>query len=115
MHHFKFDTTPLPPAPAPYNLGDAVGTYPPVHLVFVHGFRGDHTSFQRFPTDLHFALESKIPSLETHVYPVYKSRKPIQVSVERLMQWIYTLQPGYVILIGHSLGKYAEYLVVISC
>lgn len=89
-----------------YNVGTTYGFFPPVHLVYVHGFRGDHTSFQRFPTDLHYSLEDRIPSLTSHVYPTYKSRKPIQVSAERLMTWLQTLEPGFIVLIGHSLGGF---------
>lgn len=96
----------LPPRRAhSYNVGRSVGTYPPLHLVYVHGFRGDHTSFQRFPTDLHDRLDERIPSLQTHVYPTYQSKKPLQHAVDRLMDWMETLEPGYIILIGHSLGE----------
>ncbi|KAG9037552.1 hypothetical protein FRB95_005134 [Tulasnella sp. JGI-2019a] len=93
-------------SPKPFNVGSSIGTYRPLHLVFVHGFRGDHTSFQRFPTDLHYKLDRRIPSLESHVYPTYKSRKPLQYAVERLMDWMRTLEPGLIILIGHSLGGF---------
>ncbi|KAG8996330.1 hypothetical protein FRB90_012762 [Tulasnella sp. 427] len=96
---------PLRRAPS-YQIGTTYGFFPPVHLVYVHGFRGDHTSFQRFPTDLHYSLEDRIPSLSSHVYPTYKSRKPLQVSVDRLLTWLQTLEPGYIILVGHSLGGF---------
>ncbi|KAG8949852.1 hypothetical protein FRC04_008155 [Tulasnella sp. 424] len=96
----------LPPRGPSYKVGSTYGFFPPVHLVYVHGFRGDHTSFQRFPTDLHYSLEDRIPSLCSHVYPTYKSRKPLQVSVDRLLAWLQTLEPGFIILIGHSLGGF---------
>lgn len=91
-----------------YVVGDSVGSYPALHVICVHGFRGDHTSFRRFPTDLHYSLDDRIPSLHTYIYPTYKSRKPLQVSVERLMTWMDTLEPGYFILVGHSLGEYND-------
>jgi len=98
---------PLPPRPpSSPHIERKDPTSPPVHLVFVHGFRGDHTSFQRFPTDLHHYLSSRIATLETHVYPTYKSRRPLQYAVERLMSWMLTLEPGYIILLGHSLGGF---------
>ncbi|KAG8893625.1 hypothetical protein FRB99_001834, partial [Tulasnella sp. 403] len=100
----------LPPDPPrrdhSFSVGDSVGIFPALHVVYVHGFRGDHTSFQRFPTDLHYTLDPRIPSLETHVYPTYKSRKALQVSVERFIKWLTVLEPGFIILIGHSLGGF---------
>ncbi|KAG8937229.1 hypothetical protein FRC03_008252, partial [Tulasnella sp. 419] len=77
-----------------------------LHIVFVHGFRGDHTSFQRFPTHVHIALQDSIPSLQSHIYPTYKSRQALQYSVQKLIEWIDKLDPGYIILIGHSLGGF---------
>lgn len=73
-------------------------------LVFVHGFRGDHTSFQDFPTDLHLHLSLQIPGLHTFVYPTYKTKRPLEVARDDFLNWMATLPPGGVVLCGHSMG-----------
>ncbi|KAG9097476.1 hypothetical protein FS749_006186 [Ceratobasidium sp. UAMH 11750] len=73
-------------------------------LVFVHGFRGDHTSFQSFPTDLHLHLLEKISKLQTYVYPTYKTTRPLELARDHFLDWMKTLPPGGVILCGHSMG-----------
>ncbi|CAE6417167.1 hypothetical protein ACGC1H_002196 [Rhizoctonia solani] len=73
-------------------------------LVFVHGFRGDHTSFQSFPTDLHLHLLPHVPKLQTYVYPTYKTARPIELARDQFLEWMKTLPPGGVILCGHSMG-----------
>ncbi|CAE6445235.1 unnamed protein product [Rhizoctonia solani] len=75
-------------------------------LVFVHGFRGDHTSFQSFPADLHLHLSSLIPGLHTFVYPTYKTKRPLEVARDDFLTWIRmkNLPEGGVILCGHSMG-----------
>ncbi|KAJ1302159.1 hypothetical protein OPQ81_000987 [Rhizoctonia solani] len=75
-----------------------------LYLVFVHGFRGDHTSFQSFPTDLHLHLLPYIPKLQTYVYPTYKTTRPLQLARDHFLEWMATLPPGRVILCGHSMG-----------
>ncbi|KAH8109003.1 hypothetical protein DFH11DRAFT_979510 [Phellopilus nigrolimitatus] len=78
-----------------------------LRLVYIHGFRGDHTSFQAFPTDLHEYLRSRLPkkfALESCMYPTYKSRKPIVEATRNFLQWLSTQPPGPVILLAHSMG-----------
>ncbi|KZT22741.1 hypothetical protein NEOLEDRAFT_1097190 [Neolentinus lepideus HHB14362 ss-1] len=78
-----------------------------LHLVYVHGFQGDHTSFQAFPTDLHNNLLKKLPeyiSLDSCLYPTYKSRKHISYVALNFLRWLNTLDPGPVILLAHSMG-----------
>jgi hypothetical protein len=76
-----------------------------LYLVFIHGFRGDHTSFQckprlsficycsinkvsaAFPTDLHLHLLPHIPNLQTYVYPTYKTTRPLDVARDHFLQW----------------------------
>jgi hypothetical protein len=59
----------------------------PLHIVYVHGFRGDHTTFQTFPSDLHAYLLPSIPGLQTWVYPTYKSAKPLAFARKNLLTW----------------------------
>ncbi|CUA74037.1 hypothetical protein RSOLAG22IIIB_05386 [Rhizoctonia solani] len=73
-------------------------------LVFVHGFKGDHTSFQSFPTDLHLHLLPQIAKLQTYVYPTYKTTRPLELARDHFLEWMATLPPGRVILCGHSMG-----------
>ncbi|KAF8605735.1 hypothetical protein BDV93DRAFT_46555 [Ceratobasidium sp. AG-I] len=73
-------------------------------IVFVHGFRGDHTSFQSFPTDLHLHLSPQIPNLHTFVYPTYKTTRQLEIARDHFLDWMKTLPPGRVILCGHSMG-----------
>ncbi|KAJ6552244.1 hypothetical protein DFH09DRAFT_1167448 [Mycena vulgaris] len=80
-----------------------------VHLVYIHGFQGNDTSFQTFPTDLQQHLSANIPphlniKIQTSLYPTYKSRKPISVATQNFLAWLSTQPPGPVILIAHSMG-----------
>ncbi|KZT53638.1 hypothetical protein CALCODRAFT_500892 [Calocera cornea HHB12733] len=80
-------------------------TEPVLSLVFVHGFQGDYHSFQSFPTDLHFALLPRIPTLQTFVYPTYKARRSVEHATNELLKWMkWRLPPGPVVLLGHSMG-----------
>ncbi|KLO10321.1 hypothetical protein SCHPADRAFT_906969 [Schizopora paradoxa] len=80
-----------------------------VRLIYIHGFRGDHTSFQAFPTDLHKRLEPRLPkniTLLSMLYPTYKSVRPISEATTHFLDWL-KLQidpPGPVILLAHSMG-----------
>ncbi|KAJ7766350.1 hypothetical protein DFH07DRAFT_352200 [Mycena maculata] len=80
-----------------------------VHLVYIHGFQGNDTSFQTFPTDLQQHLSANIPShlninIRTSLYPTYKSRKPIALATHNFLAWLSTQPPGPVILLAHSMG-----------
>ncbi|QRW20928.1 alpha/beta hydrolase family protein [Rhizoctonia solani] len=75
-------------------------------IVFVHGFRGDHTSFQSFPADLHCHLSMVIPGLQTFVYPTYKTKRPLELARDDFLTCsrMEGLPKGGVILCGHSMG-----------
>ncbi|KAJ6625198.1 hypothetical protein B0H10DRAFT_2174303 [Mycena sp. CBHHK59/15] len=80
-----------------------------VHLVYIHGFQGNDTSFQTFPKDLQQHLSANIPShlnikIQTSLYPTYKSRKPIALATQNFLAWLSTQPLGPVILVGHSMG-----------
>ncbi|KAF7343253.1 hypothetical protein MVEN_01757100 [Mycena venus] len=87
----------------------AAGPQTLVHLVYVHGFQGNDTSFQSFPTDLQEHLSANIPShlnikIQSSLYPTYKSRKPIAYATKNFLAWLSTQPPGPVILLAHSMG-----------
>ncbi|KAJ7206527.1 hypothetical protein GGX14DRAFT_457179 [Mycena pura] len=80
-----------------------------VHLVYIHGFQGNDTSFQTFPTDLQRHLSASIPpylniKIQSSLYPTYKSRKPIAFATQNFLAWLTTQPPGPVILMAHSMG-----------
>ncbi|KAG8811320.1 hypothetical protein FRC17_002531, partial [Serendipita sp. 399] len=75
-----------------------------IHIVYVHGFQGDHTTFQAFPSDLHNHLLPYIPNLQSWIYPTYKSAKPLTFAVKNFLIWLASLQDGHIILAGHSMG-----------
>lgn len=59
-------------------------------LVYVHGFLGDDTSFQKFPAHVHNLLT--IALAETHVvhskiYPRYKSRGAVELVRDDFSHW----------------------------
>ncbi|THH05846.1 hypothetical protein EW145_g4500 [Phellinidium pouzarii] len=43
-------------------------------------------------------------SLESCLYPTYKSRRPISESTHKFLEWLSTRPPGPVILLAHSMG-----------
>ncbi|KAJ3921601.1 hypothetical protein F5877DRAFT_88694 [Lentinula edodes] len=80
-----------------------------VHLVYIHGFRGDETTFQAFPTHLQQYLTDHIPThlnlkIQSSLYPTYKSVKPISSATKTFVEWLRTQPPGPVILLAHSMG-----------
>ncbi|KAK0447206.1 hypothetical protein EV421DRAFT_1789338 [Armillaria borealis] len=80
-----------------------------VQLIYIHGFRGDDTTFQSFPIDLQQYLAARIPPelnicIKTSLYPTYKSVKPISHATKNFLEWLTTQPPGPVILLGHSMG-----------
>jgi hypothetical protein len=75
----------------PYSTSTGI-TIPPhnpqcIHIVYVHGFQGDHTTFQAFPSDLHNYLLTTLPGLQTWIYPTYKSAKPLSFAARNLLIW----------------------------
>ncbi|KAF9453367.1 hypothetical protein P691DRAFT_801186 [Macrolepiota fuliginosa MF-IS2] len=80
-----------------------------VHLVYIHGFQGNDTTFQSFPLDLQNHLSSHIPQhldikIQSSLYPTYKSVKPLSYAAKNFLEWLQTQPPGPVILMGHSMG-----------
>ncbi|KII91625.1 hypothetical protein PLICRDRAFT_38433 [Plicaturopsis crispa FD-325 SS-3] len=78
-----------------------------LHLVYIHGFQGNDTTFQSFPTDLQQYLADRIPprlKVQSSLYPTYKSVKPISFATQNFIEWLSTQPPGPVILLGHSMG-----------
>ncbi|KIY73825.1 hypothetical protein CYLTODRAFT_484973 [Cylindrobasidium torrendii FP15055 ss-10] len=80
-----------------------------VHIIYVHGFNGDETTFQSFPMDMQHYLTQHIPpqlgiTVKSSLYPTYKSRKSIATGVNNILHWLNTQPSGPVILIGHSMG-----------
>lgn len=73
-------------------------------LVFIHGFKGDDSTFARFPTGISHALSNRInarePSNVTNfeedasynvipiVYPAFETRGSLQATVERFRAWL---------------------------
>lgn len=80
---------------------------PHLHLIYIHGFRGDHTSFQAFPTDVYHAVRAKLPAeyeLSSYLYPTYPSVRPIAYAAQQFLQWLEKQPYGPVILFAHSMG-----------
>ncbi|KAH9477613.1 hypothetical protein JR316_0009837 [Psilocybe cubensis] len=80
-----------------------------VHLIYIHGFQGNDTTFQSFPKHLQERLETIIPQhldikIQSSLYPTYKSVKPISHATRNFLEWLSTQPPGPVILMGHSMG-----------
>lgn len=85
---------------------------PLLHLIYIHGFQGDDTSFQSFPLHLqehlsHILSENaaKYPfRIQSSLYPTYKSIKHLSYATNNFLEWLKTQPPGPVILLGHSMG-----------
>ncbi|KAJ2919703.1 hypothetical protein MD484_g667, partial [Candolleomyces efflorescens] len=80
-----------------------------VHLIYIHGFQGNDTSFQAFPLHLQEKLSSSVsPELnirfQSSLYPTYKSVKPLSFATKNFLQWLTTQPDGPVIILGHSMG-----------
>ncbi|KAI8052902.1 hypothetical protein BDF22DRAFT_685873 [Syncephalis plumigaleata] len=84
-------------------------------LVFVHGFRGDDTTFEGFPERLRQVLTNSLSGIDvdTAVYPQYQTRGDFTQAVSLFCQWLIdqtserqrtTKDPVHVILLGHSMG-----------
>ncbi|KAL8652210.1 MAG: hypothetical protein Q9226_004367 [Calogaya cf. arnoldii] len=78
-------------------------------LIYVHGFTGNETSFQKFPTDVHDLASRKLLdayTVQSIVYPKYKSRKKIDFARDEFSSWLreYESARTDIILLGHSMG-----------
>ena len=59
-------------------------------LIYVHGFTGNETSFQKFPTDVHELAGRQLLdayTVQSIVYPKYKSRKKIDFARDEFSSW----------------------------
>ena len=73
-------------------------------LVFLHGFKGDDTTFARFPSGISHALSHRLNAHESSstrefeddadfnvlpiVYPAFETRGSLQATVERFRAWL---------------------------
>nr|CAG8445027.1 8827_t:CDS:2 [Entrophospora candida] len=59
-------------------------------LVFIHGFKGDDTTFQEFPERIHNTLTSFYSDMETEtiIYPRYETRGDLKKAVEIFCNWL---------------------------
>ncbi|KAI1327965.1 hypothetical protein F5Y16DRAFT_370247 [Xylariaceae sp. FL0255] len=78
-------------------------------IVYIHGFMGNDTSFQSFPTHVHKYL--KLSLADTHVihskiYPRYKTYKSIEFARDNFSKWLEPHESPNtdVVLVGHSMG-----------
>jgi hypothetical protein len=59
-------------------------------LIYIHGFMGAETSFQKFPAHVHNLVTTTLK--ETHVvyskvYPRYKSRRAMNIARDDFSHW----------------------------
>ncbi|KAI9591463.1 hypothetical protein BDF19DRAFT_454929 [Syncephalis fuscata] len=84
-------------------------------LVFVHGFRGDDTTFEAFPDRLRQVLTNSLRDVDVDavVYPQYATRGDFTQAVHSFCHWLLDLTAERqkaskskvnVILLGHSMG-----------
>ncbi|OQE23851.1 hypothetical protein PENSTE_c008G04680 [Penicillium steckii] len=91
-------------------------------FVFIHGFKGDDDTFDRFPGDIRTLLATHLPALniQVAVYPKYETKGELKECVAKLRDWLQdtvidlevanetpspTVDPSvHVILVGHSMG-----------
>lgn len=91
-------------------------------LVFIHGFRGGHDTFLKFPEQLTALVRHALPdiSVQSVTYPKFETRGDLKECVARFREWLQnkvidievangtpspTVDPSvHVILVGHSMG-----------
>lgn len=59
-------------------------------LIYVHGFTGNETSFQKFPADVHDLTSKQLVDqymVQSIVYPKYKSRKKMDFARDEFSSW----------------------------
>ncbi|KAL1711139.1 hypothetical protein EV121DRAFT_191282 [Schizophyllum commune] len=107
----RVSMTPRPPMPPPESDSELESEAETVSAVEdeLNEDAGDETTFQSFPTDLQQHLSSVIPpnsryTVQSSLYPTYKSVKPISTCTKNFLEWLNTQPPGYVILMAHSMG-----------
>ncbi|EEH22351.1 hypothetical protein PABG_04562 [Paracoccidioides brasiliensis Pb03] len=78
-------------------------------LIYIHGFVGSDTSFQKFPAHVHNLLAvmlSESHVVHSKIYPRYKTRKVIEFVRDDFSHWLspHEYPETDVVLVGHSLG-----------
>ncbi|TLS31629.1 hypothetical protein PpBr36_02356 [Pyricularia pennisetigena] len=78
-------------------------------VVYIHGFMGNDTSFQRFPAHMHEFLRESLAethAVHTKIYPRYKTYRTIDVATENFSRWLSPHESSTtdVVLVGHSMG-----------
>ncbi|KAL8763611.1 MAG: hypothetical protein Q9184_000611 [Pyrenodesmia sp. 2 TL-2023] len=95
-------------------------------LVYIHGFMGNETSFQNFPSHVHRSLSQQLLAtytVDSVVYPRFKTRKKINVAGDDFSGWCDPLSGSQtviatdtarlqqhesnnsdIVLLGHSMG-----------
>ncbi|KAI0268345.1 hypothetical protein BC834DRAFT_688066 [Gloeopeniophorella convolvens] len=89
-------------------------------IIFIHGFKGDDTTFGSFPSRLQHILSETLQgvAIECIVFPAYETKGDLDKAVERFADWLTTLTvekevahgagggAGHakIILCGHSMG-----------
>lgn len=94
------------------DLESSSSNLPLLHLVYIHGFQGDDTSFQSFPLHLQEYLTKVLSEnsskyrfrVQSSLYPTYKSIKRLSYATNNFLEWLRTQPPGPIILLGHSMG-----------
>jgi hypothetical protein len=59
-------------------------------LIYIHGFMGEETSFQKFPAHVHNLVTiglAESHAVYTKVYPRYKSRRAMDIAVNDFSRW----------------------------
>lgn len=91
-------------------------------LTYIHGFKGDHTTFSRFPDQLTALLSHRLPHLSIRhlIFPTFETRGDLDATVAKFRSWLEekvidlevelgtespTVEPGVgVVVVGHSMG-----------
>lgn len=91
-------------------------------VVYIHGFKGDHTTFASFPAQLTALLSHRLPntSVRHEIFPTFETRGDLDATVQKFRSWLEekvidlevelgtpspTIDPGVgVLVIGHSMG-----------
>ncbi|KAI4518925.1 hypothetical protein K525DRAFT_241812 [Schizophyllum commune Loenen D] len=105
----RVSMTPRPPMPPPESDSELESEAETGSRDELNENAGDETTFQSFPTDLQRHLSSVIPpnsryTVQSSLYPTYKSVKPISTCTKNFLEWLNTQPPGYFILMAHSMG-----------
>lgn len=91
-------------------------------IIYIHGFKGDHTTFASFPAQLTALLSHRLPdtSIRHEIFPTFDTRGDLDATVQKFRSWLEekvidlevelgtpspTIDPGVgVLVIGHSMG-----------